>query len=148
MKKIFIILITALLLLTSCEVMFIDDLIQEPEYSGTWSKTVENTSNYKGEKRFVLTSDSYSVYLDTTIKLTNEVSSVEMERGILSEYNDSTLILTQTYIYETSTHSLTEIPPSFQKNYYISWQLSLDILTIEDDSTSNTHQNVSGSFTK
>lgn len=147
MKKIFITLITTLLL-TSCVVMLEDDLKQEREYSGTWSDIVENTDYSKTEKRIVLTSDSYAVYLDTTNKLTDTVSTVEMERGNLSEYDASTIVLTQTYIYETSTHSLTKITPSFQGNHYISWELNLNALIIVDSSIEPTHQNVSGTFIK
>ncbi len=147
MKKILITLITTLLL-TSCVVMLEDDLTQETEYSGMWSNIVENTENTKIEKRIVFTSNSYSIYLDTTIKLTDAVSSVEVERGNLSEYDVSTILLTQTYIYEPSTHSLEKITTSLQGNFYIDWELSQNTLILADSSISTIHQNISGTFTK
>ena len=156
MKKSFITLaiLATLLILTSCKITVGTDWSDRmenydtAEFSGLWSKTIENTENSKTEKLIVFKSNSYSVYLNTTIKLTNTVSSVEMERGSISEYDASTIALTQTDIFETSTHELTNIAPSFQQTFYINWDLNVNILEIEDPSTSTTHQNLSGTYTK
>lgn len=146
MKKILLTILTTLLLLTSCDYGDLYGYLDTSEFAGSWSSIIENTDHSKTEKRLVFTDNSYAIFLDTTIKLTDTVTIVEMERGNLSQYTDETIILTQTYIYETTTHSLTPIAPSFQEEFYIDIDVSGDVLTVEDFSISTTHQNTTGTF--
>lgn len=129
-----------LLLFTSCILTPIEE--EKPKYVGTWSKISSSNDYTTTSLRLAISENSYSVYLDTLVKLTGTLTKNEIERGSLSNPTATSFTLTRTHLFEND--SLVKIPDTLQESRTVLWSVFSNELTLQDSKNLYTV----GSFTK
>lgn len=161
MKKLFLLLITTLFMLTSCDLDF-----NKPEFDGTWEFILDTPgeylpqgvsgkngiqmeftkSNFKSRSVVYLSGDQdkidgYLGILPAFYDISGNTVKVDINKGTIDSYTKTEFTMTITHLldFRSGSGDLVETSGELAKPQTFSWSVSGDKLTIENSSGSTVY---------